>query len=283
MEFVTLRNGVQMPMVGFGTYPLKGKQLENLLITASHSGYQLIDTATAYSNEQDIRNVINDSNRDSFFITSKVGSIVLKGRRKYLWLNKKSLTKAFEDSCEKLGVHYIDAYLLHQPFEGCVRHYKELMNLYNQGRVRVIGVSNFNEEELQQLYDQCGEYPMINQTEISPFNTQDDLVNFCKSHNIVVEAYSPFGRGKLVQSLLSNEILKSMANKYKRTVGQIVLRWIVQRGIVVIARSTNEERIAENINVFDFSLSEEDMYKISSLNSNIVYGINQVNKKTVKL
>ena len=157
------------------------------------------------------------------------------------------------------------------------------MNLYKQGRVKVIGVSNFNEDELLQLYDQCGEFPMINQTEISPYNTQENLVRFCQEHNILVEAYSPFGRGNIVQSLLSNEILVNIANKYKRTVGQIVLRWIVQRGIVVIARSTNRGRMLDNVNIFDFTLSEEDMCSVASLNSNLVYGVNQINKKTIRL
>lgn len=273
-----------MPLVTLGTYPLKGEELVRVINIAIQAGYKSFDTATAYDNEQNI-SALWDSGikRENVFITSKVNVSVLKGRRRYLWLNKKSLKKAYFNSCYRLKVDYCDSYLLHQPFKGCMKAYKELWELYDAGKVRAVGVSNFNEEELQELYNFCGRYPMINQTEISPFNSQKSLVDFCKIHNIQVEAYSPFGRGLLVKELVNNPVLQSISIKHNKSVGQIVLRWIVQRGIVVVVRSSNRNRIIDNINIFDFELSEDDMKAIYSLDCKKVFSENQINKKTIKL
>lgn len=280
MEYVTLNNGVKMPMVGLGTFPLQGDLLKKSLSIAYKAGGRLIDTASGYHNENDIGDLIRESvlDRKDIFITSKVHSNILTGTRRRLYLNKKSLKRAYKNSCDRLNVNYVDLYLIHQPFKGCIKAYRKLMKLNEKGRVRAIGVSNFDIQELEILHDKLGVYPMVNQTEISPYNSQKELIAYCKLHNIQVEAYSPFGRGNLVNELMNNQLLVSIAKNHNKTVGQVVLRWIVQQGVVVIARSTNEERIRQNIDIFDFSLTDDEMGMVDSLNKNIVFGVNQIHK-----
>ncbi len=205
-------------------------------------------------------------------------SSVLLGRKRYLHLDRKSVRRCYVESCHKLHIHKLSAYLLHMPFDGCSKHYKDLMKLYDDGKVGVIGVSNFDRRELQELYNKCGRWPMMNQTEISPYNNQKELVAFCQDKGILVQAYSPFGRGNLVKELINDQVLVSIANTHGKSVGQVVLRFIVQQGIAVVARSTNRERLQQNVSVFDFDLSEEEITLISSLNRNIVFGVNQINK-----
>ncbi len=282
MEYYTFENGVKLPLIGMGTYPLTGDVLKMSMLSAYKIGYRLFDTATAYNNEADIGSIIKNSDFDvrTLFITSKVSKVVLGGRRRFFYLNKKSVNKAYHESCMRLGVDKVNAYLIHSPFEDCARHYESLMNLYDDGLVDVIGVSNFNIEELLQLKKKCGRFPMMNQTEISPYNNERDLIIFCQDHGIHVQAYSPFGRGLLVQELLNDKILIEIAERYNKSVAAIVLRFIVQQGCSTIPRSSNEDRLKENYNIFDISLSKEDMSSIFRLNKNIVFSSNQINKKT---
>lgn len=153
-----------------------------------------------------------------------------------------------------------------------------MIDLYENGKVKAIGVCNFDNDELKKLHNACGQYPMVNQTEISPVNSFKNIIHFCQDQEIQVEAYSPFGRGNIVQELMSNKMLQEIAHYHRKTVGQVVLRWIVQQGIVVIPRSTNEQRLNDNLNLFDFVLDDAEMEAIDSMNENRVYGVNQVNK-----
>lgn len=274
MEYVTLRNGFKLPMIGFGTFPLKGEQLEDALRLTSEAGYSLYDSAHLYKNEQDIGLCLKKGiiNRENVILTSKVQGLQFSGRRRWLYLDKISVEKAYRMSCQKFGVDNLDIYLLHSPSRRYVKAYKELIQLYNENKVRVIGVSNFDVSELETLYNGCGEYPMINQIELHPYNTMQDIVAFCKEHNIQVEAYSPFGRGNIVSEIMGNSQLNEIAKNHDKTVGQVVLRWIVQQGIVTIPRSTNAERIKQNLDVFNFSLSDSEMQYIFSLNQDKGFG-----------
>ena len=280
MEYVTLRNGVKLPMIGFGTYPLKGEELKATLQKAYNSGYSLFDSALLYQNEQDIGECIVGGvlDRGKVVLTSKMQGVQYIGHRKYFYLDGASVSKIYRRACQKFHTDYLDIFLLHSPFKGCAKAYKELIQLYKQNKVKVIGVSNFDEQELDALYRECGEYPMINQIELHPYNTMKGIVAYCKEHEIQVEAYSPFGRGNLVGEILNNSKLQEIALFHGKTVGQVVLRWIVQQGIITIPRSTNEERMKQNLEVFDFSLTDEEMQYIDSLNQNKGFGAHFQNK-----
>jgi len=280
MEYVTLRNGVKLPMIGFGTYPLKGDELRNTLQKAYNSGYSLFDSAFLYQNEQDIGGCIADGllDREKVVLTSKMQGGQYTGHRRYFYLDRASVSKIYRKACQKFHTDYLDIFLLHSSFNGCAKAYKELIQLYKKNKVKAIGVSNFNENELDALYRECGEYPMINQIELHPYNTMKSIVAYCKEHEIQVEAYSPFGRGNLVGEILNNPQLQKIAASHDKTVGQVVLRWIVQQGIVTIPRSTNEERMKQNLEVFDFALTESEMQYIDSLNQNKGFGAHFQNK-----
>lgn len=271
-------------MVGLGTFPLKGAVLSATIINAVNVGYELFDTAAGYNNEQEIGDLVNEGVLlpDRVFLTSKVHSSILIGRRRYFHLDRKSVRKAYLESCKRLHLQKLGAYLLHMPFDGCSKHYCDLMQLYDDEMVNVIGVSNFDIRELKELKKKCGRWPMMNQTELSPYNTQKELIQFCQDHGILVQAYSPFGRGNLVQEIMHEKNLLSIANGHGKTVGQIVLRFIVQQGVAVVARSSNNDRLKANIDIFDFILSEDEMLTISSLNRNVVFGVNQINKYNKK-
>ena len=268
MEYVHLSNGVSIPQIGFGTYPLKGENLKSALSSAKNAGYVLFDTAYLYKNEKEIGEFLANSNvdRNSVFLTSKLQGIQYIGRKRFLYLDKVSVQKAYKHSCKRLHTDYLDLYMLHSPFTGYCQAYRELINLYEAGKVRAIGVSNFNVEELSGLRQNCGIFPLINQIEIHPFNSQKRIIEFCKENNIQVEAYSPFGRGEILNEIMNNGILKNIANVHNKTVGQVVLRWIVQQGVIAIPRSSNCERQKENLDVFDFELTTEEMSLIDSLN-----------------
>lgn len=273
-------NEIKIPMVGLGTYPLHGDTLSYTLKNALESGYELFDTAISYQNETEIGEYFKrkGSNNDNLFFTSKVSKKVLRGQKRFLFLDRKSVKSVYKQSCENLGMNKLGAYLIHYPFDGCSKYYSKLMELFDLDMVHVIGVSNFDIRELKELYAKCGRWPMMNQTEISPYNTQQDLIAFCQDKGILVQAYSPFGRGYLVKELMADNVLVEIANNHKRTVGQVILRSIVQQGVAVVARSSNQNRIKDNINIFDFELTKEEMSSIAKMNRNAVFGKNQVGK-----
>lgn len=293
VKYITLSNGFKLPQVGLGTYPLKGEQLMAALENATKSNYQLIDTAIGYGNHSDIgvairKGIISSSD----IVSTKIDAYTLKsmalpgqlkrfaGRGAFSFLiNERIIAKGIDRCFDEL--HKVDIMLLHAPFKGCLKVYDAIAKVYDEKKIKAFGVSNFDVNELKLLYKERGAYPMINQTEISPYNSQKELIEFCKENGIIVEAYSPFGRGKLLSEFMQHPVLTEIASRYNKTVGQIILHWIVQQGLAVIARSSNKERLLDNISIFDFELSANDMGAIDNMNKNMVLGANQVNKKSL--
>jgi len=262
-DTTTLHNGVKMPWFGLGVFKVEeGPELVNAVKTAIKHGYRSIDTAAIYENEvgvgQGIREAIQEANisREDLFVTSKVWNSDL---------GYESTIAAYEASLNKLGLEYLDLYLIHWPVAGKYKEaWKALESLYKEGRVKAIGVSNFHIHHLEDLMEDAEIKPMVNQVEYHPRLTQKELQAFCRKHGIQLEAWSPLMQGQL----LDNEILKEIANKYNKSVAQVILRWDLQNGVVTIPKSTKEHRIIENASVFDFQLTEEDMERIDGLNQN---------------
>lgn len=260
-DTTTLYNGVKMPWFGLGVFKVEeGPDLVNAVKTAIKHGYRSIDTAAIYGNEEGVGQGIREGlkeagiSRDELFVTSKV------------WnddLGYESTLAAYETSLKKLGLDYLDLYLIHWPVEGKYKDaWRALETLYKDGRVKAIGMSNFQIHHLEDLMKDAEVKPMINQVECHPRLTQKDLKSFCQEHGIQLEAWSPLMQGQL----LDNPELKEIANKYDKSIAQIILRWDLQNGIVTIPKSTKEHRIVENASIFDFELTAEDMEQIDSLN-----------------
>jgi len=262
-DTTTLHNGVKMPWFGIGVFKVEeGPELVNAVKTAIKHGYRSIDTAAIYGNEvgvgQGIREGMEETgiSREELFVTSKVWNTDL---------GYESTIAAYETSLTKLGLEYLDLYLIHWPVEGKYKDaWRALETLYKEGRVKAIGVSNFQIHHLEDLMKDAEIKPMVNQVEYHPRLTQKELQLFCQEHGIQLEAWSPLMQGQL----LNNEVLQEIANKYNKSVAQVILRWDLQNGVVTIPKTTKEHRIVENASVFDFELTEEDMKKIDGLNQN---------------
>jgi methylglyoxal/glyoxal reductase len=257
----TLNNGVKMPWLGFGVFKVQeGEEVVNSVKTAIEVGYRSIDTAAIYQNEEGVGKAIAESNvpREELFVTTKVWN----GDQGY-----ESTLSAFETSLNKLGLDYLDLYLIHWPVPSkglYVETWKALEKLYKDGRVRAIGISNFNVNHLENLLANCEIKPMVNQVEYHPVFNQKELHDFCKKNEIQLEAWSPLMQG----SLLNDPVLVEIANKYNKSTAQVILRWDIQTGVVTIPKSINPHRIAENADIFDFELTQEDLNEISTLNQN---------------
>ncbi|WP_404431664.1 aldo/keto reductase [Sutcliffiella horikoshii] len=253
----TLHNGVEMPWFGLGVFKVEeGQEVESSVKMAIHAGYKSIDTAAIYKNEEGVGKGIRESDipREELFITTKVWN----ADQGY-----ESTLKAFDESMEKLGLEYLDLYLVHWPVkEKYVDTWKALEKLYKDGRVRAIGVSNFQIHHLQDILDVAEVKPMVNQVEYHPKLSQVELLNFCKENGIQMEAWSPLMQGQL----LDNEVLKEIADAHNKSVAQVILRWDLQNGVVTIPKSVKEHRIKENADIFDFELSADEMQKIHALN-----------------
>ncbi|OBZ17050.1 aldo/keto reductase [Bacillus sp. FJAT-26390] len=263
----TLHNGVKMPWFGLGVFKVEeGDELENAVASAIKNGYRSIDTAAIYGNEAGVGNGIQQGlkqaslNREDLFVTSKVWNADL---------GYESTLAAYEASLSKLGLQYLDLYLIHWPVEGKFKEaWRALETLYKQGRVKAIGVSNFQIHHLEELMKDAEIKPMINQVEYHPRLTQLELRSFCKENGIQFEAWSPLMQGQL----LDNPLLMEIAERYNKSVAQIILRWDLQNGVITIPKSTKEARIIANAEVFDFELSSDDMDRISGLNENLRVG-----------
>ena len=255
----TLNNGVKMPWFGLGVFKVEeGPELVNAVKTAIEHGYRSIDTAAIYENEEGVGQGIKESGilREDLFVTSKVWNADL---------GYESTLAAYQTSLDKLGLEYLDLYLIHWPVAGKFKDaWRALETLYKEGRVRAIGVSNFQVHHLEELMKDAEIKPMVNQVEYHPRLTQKEVQAFCREQGIQMEAWSPLMQGEL----LDNEVLAGIAAKYNKTVAQIILRWDLQNGVVTIPKSTKEHRIIENSQVFDFELSQEDMHLIDNLNQN---------------
>ncbi|MCQ6561315.1 aldo/keto reductase [Paenibacillus mendelii] len=262
-----LHNGVQMPWLGLGVFKVEeGEELVQAVKSAIASGYRSIDTAAVYANEkgvgQGIREAIRENNlsREDLFITSKVWNADL---------GYESTLAAYETSLDKLGLEYLDLYLIHWPVEGKYEEaWRALETLYNEKRVKAIGVSNFQIHHIEKLMKKAAIKPMVNQVEFHPRLTQPELRKYCKEQGIQMEAWSPLMQGQL----LDDPTLQEIAGKHGKSVAQIILRWDLQHGVITIPKSTKEQRIIENASVFDFELSQEDLARIDGLNQNLRVG-----------
>ncbi|PFP30895.1 aldo/keto reductase [Bacillus sp. AFS073361] len=255
----TLNNGVKMPWFGLGVFKVEeGPELVNAVKMAIKHGYRSIDTAAIYENEEGVGQGIKESGiaREDLFVTSKVWNADL---------GYESTLAAYQTSLDKLGLEYLDLYLIHWPVAGKYKEaWRALETLYKEGRVRAIGVSNFQVHHLEDLLKDAEIKPMVNQVEYHPRLTQNEVQAFCRENGIQMEAWSPLMQGQL----LDKEVLVDIAAKYNKSVAQIILRWDLQNGVVTIPKSTKEHRIIENSQVFDFELTQEDMQQINELNQN---------------
>lgn len=259
MKTVTLNNGIKMPLLGFGVFQMNDAQeCEQAVYDALMAGYRLIDTAASYQNEEAVGKGIKQSGvpREELFITTK------------LWVQDagyEGTKNAFAKSLERLQVDYLDLYLIHQPFGDVYGSWRAMEELYREGKVRAIGVSNFHTDRLMDLIIHHEVVPAVNQVETHPFNQQIDSANFMKENNVQIESWGPFAEGK--NNLFQNEVLAAIAEKHHKSVAQVVLRWLTQRGVVAIPKSVHKERIIENFAIFDFELDKEDMENIAALDT----------------
>lgn len=257
MEFVTLNNGIKMPKVGFGVYQIKDQeQCKKAVLDAIDAGYRLIDTAQSYGNEEAVGKAIKETSipRNELFITTKV------------WVSNYGYEKAkasIEESLKKMQLDYIDLVLLHQPFNDYYGAYKALEDLYKDGKIKAIGVSNFYPDRLVDLAIFSDIKPAVNQVEVNVFHQQITAQTYNEKYNVQMEAWAPFAEGR--NDMFANPELKAIGDKYGKSIAQVILRWLVQRGIVPLAKSVKKERMQENIDIFDFELSDEDMAVITKM------------------
>jgi len=259
MNYVTLENGVKMPQLGYGVYQVTKEECERCVLDALKVGYRLFDTAQSYFNEEEVGNAIVKSgvSREEIFLTSKV------------WIDHygyEECRKSVLESLRKLKTDYIDLMLLHQPFSDYYGAYRALEDLYDEGKIKAIGISNFYPDRMVDLASFTRIKPMINQIEIHPYHQQVFSKEWHDKYGVQLEAWAPFGEGR--KNMFEFSELKEIGDKYGKTVAQVILRWHLQRGIVVIPKSTHLERMKENFNVFDFELAQEDMDVISKLDKN---------------
>lgn len=257
MEYITLNNGVKMPKVGFGVYQVTDQnECHQAVLDAIDVGYRLIDTAQAYGNEEAVGEAIKMSgvDRKDLFITTKV------------WISNYGYEKAkmsVEESLKKMQLDYLDLVLLHQPFNDYYGAYQALVDLYKEGKIKAIGVSNFYPDRLVDMAIFSEVTPAINQVEVNVFHQQKEAQVYNEKYGVQLEAWAPFAEGR--NNMFSNPELKAIGEKYGKTVAQVILRWLVQRNIVPLSKSVKKSRMEENINIFDFELSKEDMDKISEM------------------
>jgi len=259
MQKVILNNGVEMPILGFGVFQMNDPQeCEQAVYDAIMAGYRLIDTAASYLNEEEVGRAIKRSDvpREELFITTK------------LWVQDtgyESTKKAFAKSLERLQLDYLDLYLIHQPFGDVHGSWRAMEELYREGKIKAIGVSNFHPDRLIDLIIHNEVIPAVNQVETHPFNQQIESAQFMKENNVQIQSWGPFAEGK--NEIFQNDVLVSIAEKHNKSVAQVILRWLTLRGVIAIPKSVCQERIIENFNIFDFELSQEDMEKIAALDT----------------
>lgn len=259
MKTVKLNNGFEMPILGFGVFQVTDlKECENSVLDAIETGYRLIDTAASYMNETAVGNAIKNSGvvREDLFITTK------------LWVQDtgyEKTKKAFEKSLNKLQLDYLDLYLIHQPYGDVHGSWRAMEELYKAGKIKAIGISNFHPDRVMDMIMFNEIVPAVNQIETHPFNQQTENQIFLTENKVQIESWGPFAEGR--NNLFQNELLLSIALKYRKSVAQVVLRWLTQRGVVVIPKSVKKERIRENFNIFDFELSAEDLEAIKALDT----------------
>jgi len=260
MQYVKLNNGVEMPILGFGVFQVTDlEECERSVVDAIETGYRLIDTAASYRNEEAVGKAIKRSGeaREDLFITTK------------LWIHSngyEGAKKSFENSLKRLQLDYLDLYLIHQPMGDVYGEWRAMQDLYKEGRVRAIGVSNFHPDRLIDLIVHNEIAPLVNQIETHPFHQQMETQKFLQENNVQIESWGPFAEGK--NNIFHNELLSSIGKKYNKSIAQVILRWLIQRGVVAIPKSVRKERMEENFNSLDFVLSNQDMEAIKTLDTN---------------
>lgn len=259
MKNVVLNNGVKMPMLGFGVFQMTDAvECERSVATAIEIGYRLLDTAASYSNEKAVGNAIQRSGiaREEFFVTSK------------LWIADTGYERtkaAFQRSLNKLRLDYLDLYLIHQPYGDVFGAWRAMQELYREGRIRAIGVSNFHPDRVMDFIVHHEVVPAVNQIETHPFHQQIATQKFLEENKVQIESWGPFAEGK--NNIFHNKILSDIGAKYDKSVAQVILRWLTQRGVVVIPKSVRREKMAENFDIFDFELEQQDMNAIATLDT----------------
>ncbi len=275
MKYTILNNGIKMPMVGFGVFQIHdAKTTQTVVEEAIKTGYRLIDTAQVYGNEEAVGKAIKASGvpREELFITTK------------LWISDfsyEAAKDAFNESLRKLDLDYVDLYLLHQPFGDIFGAWRALEELYKEGKIKAIGVSNFKPDQLANLAAFNEVTPAVNQIELHVFNQKEDEQAYMLSKGVQTESWGAFAEGQF--DVFNNPVLKEIAEKYSKTTAQVMLRWQLQRGIVSLSKSANPERVRQNFDIFDFELSREDMDKIATLNTNTTVFSDHHEAKTVEL
>lgn len=260
MNKVKLNNGVEMPLVGLGVFQIDNlEECEQTVLSAIESGYRLIDTASLYGNETAVGNAIKKSDvpREELFITTK------------LWIQDtgyENTKRAFQESLKKLQVDYIDLYLLHQAMGDYYGSWRAMEDLYKEGKIRAIGISNFFPDRVVDLIAHNEILPAVNQIEINPFYQRDEEIKFLQKNNILTQSWASFAEGK--NEIFKNEVISFIGQKYNKSVAQVILRWLTQRDIAVIPKSVHKARMLENADIFDFELSQEDMAAIATLDTN---------------
>lgn len=275
MDYITLNNGVKMPQVGFGVFQIKDKEeCVRVILDAIDAGYRLIDTAQSYGNEEAVGEAIKKTTvpREELFITTKV------------WISNygsENAKASIEDSLNKMQLDYLDLVLLHQPFKDYYGAYRALVDLYKEGKIKAIGVSNFYPDRLVDLCLDMDVIPAVNQVEVNPFHQQNLALEYNQKYSVQLEAWAPFAEGK--NGIFENKILSDIGKKYNKSIGQVILRWLVQRGIVPLAKTVRKERMEENINIFDFELSQGDMNIIAQMNKDKSSFFSHYDPKTVEM
>ena len=274
METEKLNNGVEIPILGFGVFQITDPaECERSVVESIQTGYNHIDTAASYQNEEAVGRGIKQSGveREKLFITTK------------LWIQSngyEGTLEAFERSLKRLQLEYLDLYLIHQPYGDVYGEWRAMEELYGQGKVKAIGVSNFQPDRIMDLMIHNKITPAVNQIEVNPFHQQIDTQRFLQDNSVQVEAWAPFAEGK--NDIFQNELLLSIAAKHKKSIAQVILRWLVQRGVIVLSKSVRKERMTENISVFDFELSAEDMAEITTLDTKTSSFFDHRNPEMVK-
>lgn len=275
MQYTTLNNGIQMPMVGFGVFQIEDAETTQRVVEeAIKTGYRLIDTAQVYGNEEAVGKAIKAAGvpREELFITTK------------LWIsdmNYDGAKRAFAESLEKLGLDYVDLYLLHQPFGDTFGAWRALEELYKEGKIKAIGVSNFKLDHLANLSLFSEIKPAVNQVEVHVFNQKQEEQDYMAAKGIQIQSWGAFAEGKF--DVFNNPVLVELAQKYGKTTAQIMLRWQLQRGIVSLSKSANPNRVRQNFDIFDFELTDEDMATVAELNTDTTVFMDQHDANTVEL